>query len=603
MNKLLYIFFILLFFPFFSKAEVKIIDLHKNKSLDQLVLESNNTEEITENVTEEEQINQDDETNNSDLAIENNGQVDDVDNSEDKKADIENVTVVKSENILDVNKNIVTKHFSGISDIESQSLYREFVKILSNPQIDQEQADYDIIYHLIKKLYEIGEIGKAYNLIKVLDIHNLTNSEYISYFYFIELNYLFATFKLNEVCELKSALFDKSVTLPKFFLEKTDIFCLTLENKSAEAKLLNSLLLDSEIKKDENFQNLFNYMNSGEAENLLFNSSKIINFEELIFLYSAMLRINELALDEKFIDVDPLNLSIPVILSSSTKMDVRIKAANKAYYDEVINIDSLSALYQSVDFDSNQLNNPKDTIASLNNNKELIMPFYYQLVNIQIFPDQRLRVIIDYWEFAKTAGLEKIAYDTTKNIVKTFDLNSENTQFGLEIALAHISNKNFAEALKWINLYENLQINENKSDYLKFLIALNENNQLDTIINYLSENYDKLDKLKDQNTIETLEVLFNFLELEQSFYKNSYDLVLDSRLMPTYFLLKDLKQNIDSEKNISMFILSLISINNKKWTELHPDHLNLLLEVYKIYDQGNLLKPILLEILDELEIF
>ena len=156
-----------------------------------------------------------------------------------------------------------------------------------------------------------------------------------------------------------------------------------------------------------------------------------------------MLRINELELDEDFIDIDPLNLSIPVILSNSTKMNIRLKAANKAFYDKVLSIDSLSALYQSVDFNSKKFIKPEETILSLNNNKELIMAFYYQLANIQIFPDQRLNVVIDYWQFAKNSELEKIAYAITQNIIETFTPTSENTQFGMDIVLAHISNKNY----------------------------------------------------------------------------------------------------------------------------------------------------------------
>ena len=48
------------------------------------------------------------------------------------------------------------------------------------------------------------------------------------------------------------------------------------------------------------------------------------------------------------------------------------------------------------------------------------MAFYYQLANIQIFPEDRLNVIIEYWQFAKNIGLEKIAYSLTENIIQTF---------------------------------------------------------------------------------------------------------------------------------------------------------------------------------------
>ena len=329
-----------------------------------------------------------------------------------------------------------------------------------------------------------------------------------------------------------------------------------------------------------------------------------IKSKELIFLYSAMLRINELALDKDFIEVDPLNLLIPVILSESTDMDVRIKAANNAYFDEVLSINSLSALYQSVDFNSKQFNNPKETIVSLNNNKELIMAFYYQLVNIQIFPDERLEVILDYWKFAKMSGLQKIAYAITEKTIDTFTPTSENTQYGMEIALAYISNRNFNEALKWINLYENNNLENDKLEYVKFLIEINETDELDTIIKYLSDNYKNFNNLKNQNTLESFEVLIKFLNIEDIsppdlFYKN----ILDTRPMPSYFLLRDINNNINDVNNLEMFLLSLISINNKNWTELHPEHLKLILVAYNLYDNGFLIKSIILEILNELEIF
>ena len=54
-----------------------------------------------------------------------------------------------------------------------------------------------------------------------------------------------------------------------------------------------------------------------------------------------MLRINELPLDKDFIELDPINLSIPVILSESTSMGIRIKAAHRAYDDDLISINSL----------------------------------------------------------------------------------------------------------------------------------------------------------------------------------------------------------------------------------------------------------------------
>jgi len=234
----------------------------------------------------------------------------------------------------------------------------------------------------------------------------------------------------------------------------------------------------------------------------------------------------------------------------------------------------------------------------------MIMAFYYQLINIQIFPDERLKVILDYWNFAKDSGLEEIAYNITNKIIETINPTSENNQFGLEIAFAYISNKNYIEAIKWINLFENSNVKNEKIEYAKFLIDLNETNQLDTIIKYISKNYENLNTINDQKTLESLEVLVNFLDISQISSDSSlYMNISDDRLMPSYFIIRDINSNMVDQNNISLFILSLISINNKKWIELHPEHLKLILEAFKLYENGLLIKPIILEILDEFEIF
>ena len=157
--------------------------------------------------------------------------------------------------------------------------------------------------------------------------------------------------------------------LDKYLLEKTDIFCLIMEEKYDEADLLNSILIETEVNKDNYFQDILYILLNPEQkdnQNLLL---PLNYFEDLIFLYSAMLRIAELPLNEKFLEIDPNNLSIPIILSNETSMDLRLRAANKAFLNKLISIDSLAALYQSVDFTSEQLNDPAETIKYLNNNE------------------------------------------------------------------------------------------------------------------------------------------------------------------------------------------------------------------------------------------
>ena len=110
-----------------------------------------------------------------------------------------------------------------------------------------------------------------------------------------------------------------------------------------------------------------------------------------------MSRIAEIPIDAEFLKIDNINLSIPIILNKSTSMDLRIKAANHAYMNKLITVDSLAALYQSVDFDNNQLENYNKTLKELNKNVEMSMALYFQYINIQIFPSERLNAVINFW--------------------------------------------------------------------------------------------------------------------------------------------------------------------------------------------------------------
>ena len=73
--------------------------------------------------------------------------------------------------------------------------------------------------------------------------------------------------------------------------------------------------------------------------------------------------------------------------------------------------------------------------------------------------------------------------------------------------------------------------------------------------------------------------------------------------MPSYFLMNDIKRNILEDNDLTVFVLSLISMQNKNWTELHPEHLILTLQAMNLYNNGSLKKQIIIEILNELKIF
>ena len=70
-----------------------------------------------------------------------------------------------------------------------------------------------------------------------------------------------------------------------------------------------------------------------------------------------MIRIGSLPFTKQFIKFDLTNLTLPIILSPSTDISLRLISAHNAYELGLFNAESLSALYQSVDFSTDEINN------------------------------------------------------------------------------------------------------------------------------------------------------------------------------------------------------------------------------------------------------
>ena len=571
--------------------ENEIIELHKTKTLDQLVLEndSENSDDITdvniEDINEEEK--------NKNITNEENSDSDDVEAEE-----------IKSEiiNISNYWENVNIKEFdfylNNINNINSSLLKKELISLLFDTN-DIELSEYsnEIFYLVISKLLQLGEIQKSYNLIKTKKFKENSNEKF---YQSLEINYLLSTYQLNKACELKDEFNSKKINLDKYLLEKTDIFCLLMENKSGEAELLNSLLAETEKEKDEYFQKIYNYLINSENTTDKKSDLLISNYnysKELIFLYSAMTRIADLPLDESFLKIDPVNLSIPIILSNSTNMKVRLQAANNSYLNNLININSLAALYQSADFSSKEFNNPDLTIKNLEQNKEMIMAFYYQLANIQIFPSDRLKVILDFWNYSKNYDLEKIAYALTHNIISSIEPSIENSEFGYEIATAHLYNKDFTSAEKWLIFYENAEESQEKISDIKFLYDIYKSQDILSILEFIKY-YNKDSSKENSKEIEELFYVIQQVLDQDSELEHALDLknIIDNRSMTTVFFNSALEDKITNNQDEEILLLNLISLNNKKWTELHPEHMKLVLKSFKSYKNSELLKLLLLEI-------
>ena len=92
---------------------------------------------------------------------------------------------------------------------------------------------------------------------------------------------------------------------------------------------------------------------------------------------------------------------------------MRLKSAHKAYELGLFNADSLSALYQSVDFSSDELINWKESLANLSLNPEMGMALLFQNSRVQLLPITRLESLKEFWNYAIKNDLEKLAYNVS----------------------------------------------------------------------------------------------------------------------------------------------------------------------------------------------
>lgn len=580
-----YSFFLLLLLISFRlvSSEIEVINLHKNKSLDQMVLE---------NIS-----NVDDEIN--------------VETNESSENNIENI-VVESNNVieteLEYTNNFITQNDSSlinsvlnnVTKIKSKVLQSELNSSLLVLDMNYENKNNrDIFLSLINYFYQIGDISKVYELIKSRDI---SEDENLNFYNFLEMNYLLSTSQLESACNFKNFL-NSDLNLKSMFVDKIEIFCLILDNKLSEAELLNSILIETEENLDDNFQQLIliltNKSNYDDPNSLF---TKKIN-SDLIFLYSAMARIAELPLNEKFLEVDPLNLAIPIILNKSTSDSLRLKAANKSFLNGNISIESLAALYQSLDFNSQQLNGFDSIIQDLANNTELLMAYYFQYINVQIFPSERIDAIIKFWDFAKSKNLEFIAYSLTYKIVDSIEVISEYLDFSPQIAVSYIYNKDLEKALNWIEFYEKTNGIDNKIIYAKLLLDLNSSNNVSSVLEIINNNFKTLSMLEDYRAQELMYIISNTLKNKNiQSIENNFESIFDDRLMPSVFISENIKNAIENQNESKFLIYSLVSINNKEWREIHPTHLKIILDGYIFYKNGSIVKDLILEILDNYKI-
>ena len=205
-----------------------------------------------------------------------------------------------------------------------------------------------------------------------------------------------------------------------------------------------------------------------------------------------------------------------------------------------------------------------------------------------------------------------LAYDISRKLIDTIEPSSELSEFGLQIARAHIYNNNFKLADKWITYTESFKSeNEEFVDKIKSVRLLyNLKNSIDDnqFTNILIDNLYNMDSdifnsnYKDSTKQEIIFTLLSIISDNQNINLIGNKILFEQRSMPSRYLLNKIR-NSAKIKSFGELILSInISMIDKKWSEIHPEHLKIILNSLKITYNEKILNEIVIEILEESKI-
>ncbi len=618
-----YIIFIIFFFYSFSSyaADIKIINLHDNiknneKNTTEIIISdekllSNQDEEEFIDITEEELA--ENLTHNDELKLsleefkirKKNYETLINNNSKDSRTEsVKNLPDFWQNSDKDDLEFLFSNLKINNSKILTRLLLDTMIQYINAPKV-YSQAEFDNLR--VRTLINLGQREKALALINNIN----TYDNYKNYYDLLKLNYYFSINDLTKACNFKES-YQENLDEKNNILLKINIFCSFIQNNIEEADLLNSLLLDTN-DNDEYFQKI--YFNLKNNSNELINISSLSFKDESFALYSSMLRIGSIPLNEKFLEYDPINFSLPIILSSSTDILLRLISAHKAYELGLLNAESLSALYRSVDFTYEQLNGPINALENSQNKPEIGMAFLFQKANVQLLPITRLESLKEFWYYAKINNKEILAYDISRDLIKGIEPSEELSEYALLIARAHTHNKNFILAEKWIlfaenYIYEDSNLNVQELQSIKLLYNLktseNDDSFVKILLAYLYGEESKFYELKNIDSLNN-EILTTILSViientNPTIILKENKRLLDERIMPSRYIIEKIINSSNSNEVGELILSTNISMNGKLWNEIHPYHLKTILEAFQKVKLNNIFSDLIIEILEEIKI-
>ena len=630
----LFIIICFLFSTSIFASECKIIQLQTNQSIDQTL--SHNSEvsqedsELCEIIVFDNNTDQESDGNVEESDNEVNVEENDLDTNVEKSDNEATIILKELDQLIDyseenlsavnevvllpdlwkkTNKEDLNFLLDNITDINSPTLRYELLSLLNIDNLPPKNLDkVDFENLVIRSLLKFGDRDKAYKIFNTFSDQEST--KYNLFYKEFELNYLLSTYNLSEACDFRNNFKNTDLISNNNYFLKIDIFCLILKENFNEANLLNALLQETGNINDEYFQYLYDKLNQPNLEDSDPNSFEIN--EKEIFLYSAMHRVGNIALSQKLLQLDPINLSMPIILSSSTDIELRLKAAHAAYNNGIINADSLAALYQFVDFSSEELSDPSNILSITNGNIEKGMAYHYKLSKIQLLPVTRLEAILNFWAFAEKNNLELIAYSLSQKDLNTIEPSSDFSEYGAEVVKAYVRGGNIDKAEKWLLFSENSS--EDLTDLRKLqsailLLNLFKVDESSQFIDILLKNLQNMEKISlnnnDQANVIKNEILFVVFSLLNNRDQNPFNLnrkIDELRFLPSAYIMNNIRDCIKNNNHAELLLSILVSLDGKNWAELHPEHLRLIIIALQEYKDGFLLNDIIMEILEQSKI-
>ena len=237
------------------------------------------------------------------------------------------------------------------------------------------------------------------------------------------------------------------------------------------------------------------------------------------------------------------------------------------------------------------------------------MALLYQKSNIQLLPITRLESLKEFWNYAKVQNFEILSYDVSRNLIDSIQPSVELSDFALLISRAHISNKNFEKAKNWISFSEKYFLDDSTPEYkelqnIKLLYDLKTSQDMDTFINTLFDNNFFQGQDNNLTNNEILLTIISILmdEDDDRLFLKQHKKLIDDRMMPSSYIIEKIIASSNNNNIGELILTTNVSLNGKKWSEIHPIHLKILFESIKKSELEYIIQDLIIEILEESKI-